>query len=322
MSYRGDHFGETRSTARAMWLTIHQNVAEPSETEEPVVHHDHDDDGLSASPLWQSIRPDNASAEVPDGRTTPPWQVPPGAPHGYGPYPQGPPVLLPDRSRPPVSASDAARHSPAIVATVSVAVAAVVIGLIVVAVPWHRTANGVAIAAPTGTTTTNSRPTDTTTTQSTVASPTSGSAQAGYLPATGPAGVQVNIPATWQVVQGKYATVDEADDPDDPNTFVRYGGSPSPAMSLMDSVTQLETSVVADGTGYQRLQIAESTTSSGDDLVVWDFTFTRNGVSERAEDYFWRYNGTDYAVYLATSAGNWDAVQPILTELEQTAGPR
>lgn len=160
-----------------------------------------------------------------------------------------------------------------------------------------------------------------TTVAPTTVTPTPGAVPAGYTQVTGPAGVEVDIPAGWPVSSGIMASVDEADDPDDPTTYLRYGGSPSPSMSLLAAIGQLAASDARLGNDYQQLRLDQVTSPTGDETVVWEFLFTKNGVPRHAVDWFWRANGNDYGVYASTSAAHWPDLQPVVQVLEQTAGP-
>jgi hypothetical protein len=149
----------------------------------------------------------------------------------------------------------------------------------------------------------------------------SGVVPPGYTRVTGPVGIQVSVPSDWPTADESLASVDEVDDPDDQNTYLRYGGSASPSMPLMDAVLQIEDSTAALGNDYQRLSLTDVTSPTGDDTVEWQFLFTKNGVQRHAVDWFWRAAGNDYAVYATTSTADWQQLQPTIQVLEQTAGP-
>lgn len=151
--------------------------------------------------------------------------------------------------------------------------------------------------------------------------PTSQNPQpSGYLTETGPAGIQVQIPSGW-TVSSPFASENEADDPSGSGSLIRYGGTPSPSMSLLDAITSDETSNTSVKTGYQQLQLNNVSSPSGDDTVVWEFLFDKNGMQRHVLSWFWRANGTDYVVYFSSTAANWPAMQSIVSTVEQTAAP-
>jgi hypothetical protein len=173
---------------------------------------------------------------------------------------------------------------------------------------------------------TTMQPTTTTVppTTSTVPAPptslTQGVVPSGYTPESGPAGIQVNIPSGWTIAS-PFASENEADDPAGSGSLIRYGGTPSPSMSLLDAITSDESSNTSVKTGYQQLQLNQVSSPTGDDTVVWEFLFDKNNVQRHVLSWFWRANGTDYVVYFSSTVANWPAMQSIASAVEQTAGP-
>ncbi len=161
-------------------------------------------------------------------------------------------------------------------------------------------------------------------TTSTVPAPptslTQGVVPSGYTAVSGPAGIQVNIPAGWTTTS-PFASEDEADDPAGSGSLIRYGGTPSPSMSLLDAVSSDEASNTSVKTGYQQLQLNQVSSPTGDDTVVWEFLFDKNNVQRHVLSWFWRANGTDYVVYFSSTVANWSVMQSIASAVEQTAGP-
>lgn len=174
------------------------------------------------------------------------------------------------------------------------------------------------VPAPTST---YASPDITTTTTSQPVPPTStGAVPEGYMPETGPAGIQVNVPSGWSV-SDPFASEDEADAPDGSGSLIRYGGTPSPSMSLLDAVgidKSGNTSVTND---YQQLRLDEVSSHGGDDTVEWEFLFDKDGVQRHALGWFWRANGHDYVVYFSTIASNWASLAPVVDAVTQSAGP-
>jgi hypothetical protein len=142
----------------------------------------------------------------------------------------------------------------------------------------------------------------------------------GYTAETGPGGIQVSIPAGWTVTT-PFASENEADDPSGSGSLIRYGGTPAGSSSLLSSVTGDMNGNTSVKTGYQQLQLDSVDAPSGDDTVVWEFLFDKNGVQRHVLSWFWRAHGTDYLVYFSSTEANWDTMQPIVTVGEQTAGP-
>jgi hypothetical protein len=179
-------------------------------------------------------------------------------------------------------------------------------------------------ATTTVTTTATTTATPTTTTATTTTTTTVDLVPAGYRRVTGPAGVQVSIPQDWTVDTGVVKSEYEADDPSGSGSFLRYGGSPTPAMTLLAAATQNEQTNTGIRNGYQRLRLENETTASGDETVAWEFLFTTgDGQQRHALAWFWRADGNDYAVYLSAAAGPaWAALQPVADVLVSTAGPQ
>lgn len=203
--------------------------------------------------------------------------------------------------------------------------AAVVAVVVVIGPRHHQTVAGTPISDITKSDNpTSLNPTVTTTTTEPTPPPASPSTapptQAGYQPESGPGGIQVNIPAGWNV-SSPFASEDEADAPDGSGSLIRYGGTPSASMSLLDAVSSDEAGNTSVKTGYQQLQLNNVSSPSGDDTVVWEFLFDRNGVQRHVLSWFWRANGYDYVLYFSSTAANWPAMQSAVTVGEQTAGP-
>ena len=222
------------------------------------------------------------------------------------------------------------RTTPVLVGALTVLIA-VVAAVVVFGMNQHRVEAGSPIPVarsviPTTTTTTPDnpgQPATTTEPATTTAPPTSlgqGQVPDGYMGENGPAGIQVSIPAGWTITD-PFAAEDEADDPAGSGSLIRYGGTPSSAMSLLAAVTSDETGNTSVKTDYQQIQLDQVDSPTGDDTVVWEFLFDKNGVQRHVLSWFWRANGTDYVLYFSATAANWATMQPIVTAVEQTAGP-
>jgi hypothetical protein len=243
---------------------------------------------------------------------------------------------LPVPAEPPVSTGPEARRARGPMIAVSAAVTAflaVTAVVVVVAVNGGGSAKQSSaagdVAAPYAVTT---YPTDFATTGYPPASstPVSTSAEStaatestpsGYRRTTGPAGVEVTIPADWPVKSGSIPSNDQADAPDGTGSFLRYGGTPTPSMPLLDAVAENESTNSGIRVGYQRLRL-DQVSDSGGESVVWEFLFTKSGQQRHALGRFWRANGYDYVVYASSTVSRWDELQPVLAVFTQSPGPR
>ncbi|HEY4017604.1 MAG TPA: hypothetical protein VGM75_02890 [Pseudonocardiaceae bacterium] len=217
------------------------------------------------------------------------------------------------------------RISPTILALIAGGTAFVAVIAVVVFVGVNH--RNVEAGTPIAVATTQTLPTSdnpgqpsTATEQPTTQPLTQGAEPGGYVPASGPAGVTVNIPSGWTVSQ-PFAAEDEADDPSGSGSLIRYGGTPSSSASLLDVVSGDEASNTSVKTGYQQLQLGQVQSATGDDTVVWEFLFDKAGVQRHVLSWFWRAQGYDYLVYFSTTEANWPSMQPVVNLVEQTAGP-
>ena len=221
------------------------------------------------------------------------------------------------------------RTKPLLVGGLTVVVA-VVAATVVYGLDHHQVETGQPIAAaPTTTLPTSESTAPTTTTAPTAtAEPTTapsstftqGEVPDGYIAETGPANIQVSLPAGWTVTE-PFASENEADDPSGSGSLIRYGGTPAASTSLLASVTADVNGNTSVKTGYQQLRLNTVDAPSGDDTVVWEFVFDKNGVQRHVLSWFWRANGTDYLVYFSSTEANWSSMQPVVAVGEQTAGP-
>ncbi len=129
------------------------------------------------------------------------------------------------------------------------------------------------------------------------------------------------IPDGWPVKPGAVPSNQQADNPMFPDEFLRFGGSPAPAMPLVDSVMQSERSITSIREGYQRLRLADVPSTSAQEAVDWEFTFTKDGQFRHAYGRYWRTGGMDYVVYASAPDGTWSNLEPIIEVMVRTAGP-
>jgi hypothetical protein len=173
-------------------------------------------------------------------------------------------------------------------------------------------ANGVAPGP--GTETPSSSPEWTSSTTTTTEDPL-----VDYRTVSGPAGVYVAIPADWTVKPGAVPSNFQADSPA-ADRLIRFGGSASTDMSLLDTVASNETSNPNIADGYQRIQLAPVPNLSVE-AVDWEFTFVKDGVTKHSYGRYWRRDGIDFVVYASTAADLWPSMTEIVEVMVSTAGP-
>lgn len=143
----------------------------------------------------------------------------------------------------------------------------------------------------------------------------------GFQRVSGPGGITLAIPRDWPVTPGSLATHVQADDPTTPGSLIRYGGSPSESRPLLDAVAGNEQDNTGIQNGYQRLRLARVPSSTGAEIVEWEFTYLANGISKHAFARYWRLSGTDYIVYAGATAEAWPAMAAVVDVMVRTAGP-
>ena len=136
----------------------------------------------------------------------------------------------------------------------------------------------------------------------------------------GPEGIVVSIPEDWPVKPGATASNLQADDPGSPGDLIRFGGSPSPAVSLLDSIVQNETDNPNIRDGYQRLRLERVDGTA--DTVEWEFLFVKDGQSRHAFGRFWRLDGVDYVVYASAGIDTWPNLRRVMDIVILTATPK
>jgi hypothetical protein len=139
----------------------------------------------------------------------------------------------------------------------------------------------------------------------------------GFRQVSGPGGIMVSIPGDWPVRPGATAFNMQADDPDSPGDLIRFGGSPSPPVSLLDSVVQNEADTPTIRDGYQRLRLER--VSGTTDIVEWEFLFIKDGQPRHAFGRYWRLDGLDYVVYASAATNTWPGLQPVIDVVVRTA---
>lgn len=141
----------------------------------------------------------------------------------------------------------------------------------------------------------------------------------GYRTVTGPAGVYVSIPADWTVKQGAVPSNQQADSPTG-DRLIRFGGSESTSLPLLDTVASNETDNPNIVHGYQRLELSPVTTLPVE-AVDWEFLWVKDGTTRHGYGRYWRTNGIDYVVYASTTADQWYTMTEIVDVMVRSAGP-
>jgi hypothetical protein len=208
---------------------------------------------------------------------------------------------------------------------VAIAALAVVGGILAVAIVRYPGESGAAAATPPVTEAPESTallpgvPTDSPQWTTPATTTPEGTLPAGYRMVTGPAGVHVAIPADWSVRQGAVPSNLQADSPAG-DRFIRFGGSASTALPLLETVATNETGNANIAGGYQRIQLAP-VSSLPVEAVDWEFLFVKDGVTRHSYGRYWRLDGIDYVVYASTAADLWYAMTDIIDVMVSTAGP-
>jgi hypothetical protein len=125
----------------------------------------------------------------------------------------------------------------------------------------------------------------------------------------GPAGLSVEIPAAFQLTASPSAANQQAADPANPDSFLRFGGSAAPKTALLKEIEAGERTNPNIRNGYQRLRLT-TTSFQGTTAVDWEFTFVKDGRTRHAYGRYWRVGGTGYVVYASAPVEQWDALQP------------
>jgi len=146
-----------------------------------------------------------------------------------------------------------------------------------------------------------------------------GAVPPGFRQVPGPGGILVSIPEDWPVKPGTTASNMQANAPGSPGDLIRFGSSPAPAVSLLDSVTQSETDTPSIRDGYQRLRLEQVRAAT--DTVEWEFLFIKDGQPRHAFGRYWRLDGLDYVVYASAAANTWPVLQPVIDVVVRTATP-
>lgn len=219
------------------------------------------------------------------------------------------------------------------VAVIAFAANLVVCGLIGTGLLLLRSPSGPANAAApkpsagTPTAPTPSTPTTPTESEPAPSTPTAPTAptskptpSAAFKDVSGPGGVVTKIPSGWPAKVRGGKTDAQATDPAQPTSFLRYGGSASPAQPLITVMRTTERNFSTQYPGYKLIALRPETWR-GHESVAWTFEFDTADGRKHVDSVYWRAGQNDYVVYASALLTNWPAMQQIYTTAHDAAQP-
>jgi hypothetical protein len=124
------------------------------------------------------------------------------------------------------------------------------------------------------------------------------------------AGMTTVVPGDWAVITCASGNgCEQSNDPTDPQRFLRFGGSPSPAQPLAETQADYERQF-AKRPGYRQLRLQPSD-YHGHPAVEWEFELTISGVRKHIRVMYWRAAGNDNFVYASSTTDRWSQTLPI-----------
>jgi hypothetical protein len=142
--------------------------------------------------------------------------------------------------------------------------------------------------------------------------PTATEEASGYTVYQGPGDISVPIPSGWAVHAGVVPSNEQADDPNVPGRFIRFGADEMNAGNAVAAVSRSESMTPTIRPGYRRLRLRPVAFGPDGDAADWEFTFTKDGRTRHAYGRYWRQNGLLYVVYLSTWQDDWAASAGVL----------
>lgn len=137
---------------------------------------------------------------------------------------------------------------------------------------------------------------------------------------SGPGGLTTKIPVGWTAKVRSGGTDAQATNPKTPTSFLRYGGSPSPARPLADVMRNAERSFSTTYPGYTLIALRPGTWR-GHESVSWQFEFDTPDGRKHVESVYWRTGGHDYVLYASSLLTNWPAMKGIYTTAYNATSP-
>jgi hypothetical protein len=136
---------------------------------------------------------------------------------------------------------------------------------------------------------------------------------AGFRAVTAPGGLTTLIPAGWPAKpQENRSTAMQATDPAQPASFLRYGGSPAPAGSLLDVMKAGEADLAGRYSGYRRLAFSPGNWR-GHQSVSWEFEFDTPAGRKHVNSIYWRVGRAEYVLYASALVTDWPTMKTIYT---------
>ncbi|WP_405063501.1 hypothetical protein OG474_18150 [Kribbella sp. NBC_01505] len=173
---------------------------------------------------------------------------------------------------------------------------------------------------PTSSTSSTPGPSETPSTTPSATPTSSPTPTSPYKDAFGPGGIGTKIPSGWtgKVRSGK--TDAQATDPAQPTSFLRYGGSPSPAQPLIDVMRNAERNFSTQYPGYKLITLQPNTWREHE-AVNWTFEFDTADGRKHVDSVYWRAGQNDYVIYASALAKNWPTMQEIYQTAHDAAAP-
>ncbi|MFG1906738.1 hypothetical protein [Kribbella sp. NPDC048928] len=137
---------------------------------------------------------------------------------------------------------------------------------------------------------------------------------------SGPGGLTTRIPVGWPAKVRKGGTDAQATDPKTPSSFLRYGGSPSPAGPLVDVMRDAEHDFSETYPGYQLIAL-EPGNWHAHESVTWEFEFDTAGGRKHVASIYWRAGSDDYVLYASSLLTNWPTMKTIYTTAYNATTP-
>jgi hypothetical protein len=176
-------------------------------------------------------------------------------------------------------------------------------------------------SAPTSTEPTESSPSTTadpttpsqpTTPATSTPPPTTPGVPVGFQAVSGPRGITTLIPTGWQAKPREGQAAIQATNPAEPTSFLRYGGSPSPAEPLLAVQQAAERAFRPTYAGYQLIALTPGKWR-GHESVTWEFEFEAAGGRKHVNSTYWRAAGVDYVLYASALVTSWPQMKTVYT---------
>ncbi len=143
---------------------------------------------------------------------------------------------------------------------------------------------------------------------------------AGYQRVMGPGGLVTTIPTGWTVTRSTGPGAMQATDPADPTRFVRYGGSPAPAVDLVRSHVDYERTFSASKPNFARKSLG-TTRYHGVLAVDWEFQHDSSAGRRHVHSMYWRIDGIEYFLYATATTARWPETAPVYRTMIDNAAP-